>query len=59
MPLAPTLHCPCDGRHLAPAFAYDAPPDGETRFDLGGSPYRRSYNSCRLCGHWFGEHAWR
>lgn len=56
MPLAPTLHCPCGGRHLAPAFSYDAPPDGETRFDLGGSPYRRSYKSCTLCGHWFGEH---
>lgn len=57
MSFAPTLRCPCEGRHLAPAFQYDAPPDGETRFDLGGQPYRRGYDRCMLCEHWFGRHA--
>ena len=56
MPLAATLRCPCDGAHLEPAFAYAAPPAGETRFDLGGSAYARGYDRCRLCGHWFGRH---
>ena len=54
--LAPTLDCPCDGRHLVPAFAYDAPPPGETTFDLEEAPYERAYRSCALCGHWFGAH---
>jgi SAM-dependent methyltransferase len=54
--IAPTLHCPCEGRYRAPAFAYDSPPEGETRFDLGGA-YARSYESCAVCGHWFGRHA--
>ncbi|WP_119168008.1 class I SAM-dependent methyltransferase [Algihabitans albus] len=55
--LAPTLNCPCDGRHLVPAFAYEAPPQGETVFDLEAACYRRAYRSCALCGHWFGAHA--
>lgn len=52
----PTLRCDCGGRHLVPAFAYDAPPPGETRFDLGGQAYARAYDRCTACGHWFGRH---
>jgi len=52
----PTLRCDCGGQHLVPAFAYDAPPDGETRFDLGGQTYARAYDRCTECGHWFGRH---
>ena len=52
----PTLRCDCNGRHLVPAFAYDAAPPGETRFDLGGQTYARAYESCTECGHWFGRH---
>lgn len=52
----PTLRCPCGDRHLAAAFAYDAPPPGETRFDLGGARYARRYDRCTLCGHWFSRH---
>lgn len=55
--IAPTLHCPCDGGYLAPAFAYDAPPAGETRFDLRGANYARAYDRCTLCGHFFGRHS--
>ena len=55
--LAPTLDCPCEGRHLVPAFTYQAPPQGETAFDLEGAPYERAYRSCALCGHWYGAHA--
>lgn len=52
----PTLHCPCAGRHLVAAFSYDAPPKGETRFDLGGAAYARAYDRCTECGHWFARH---
>jgi SAM-dependent methyltransferase len=53
----PTLHCSCSGRHLVAAFAYDGPPAGETRFDLGGAVYARAYDRCTECGHWFARHA--
>jgi len=56
MPIAPTLRCPCGERVLQSAAVYDAPPDGETRFNLGAQPYRRAYRSCAVCGHWFGQH---
>lgn len=49
----PTLHCPCNGRHLEVTFDYDAPPAGETTFDFGEQRYRRSYSRCALCHHWF------
>ncbi|MDA0266993.1 MAG: class I SAM-dependent methyltransferase [Cyanobacteria bacterium] len=52
----PTLHCPCEGRYLERTFEYDAPPAGETAFDLGGQVYSRAYDRCGLCDHWFGHH---
>jgi SAM-dependent methyltransferase len=52
----PTLRCSCSGRHLTEAFVYDAPPDGEVRFDLPTAQYSRAYDRCGLCGHWFGRH---
>lgn len=51
----PSIQCPCRGEFEEPAFSYDAPPDGETRFDFG-SEYRRAYNRCGVCGHWFSRH---
>jgi 2-polyprenyl-3-methyl-5-hydroxy-6-metoxy-1,4-benzoquinol methylase len=54
--IRPTLHCPCDRRFDEPVFKYDAPPAGETRFDLGAQTYCRSYSRCGLCGHWYSEH---
>jgi SAM-dependent methyltransferase len=53
--IAPTLHCPCDRRFVAPAFTYAAPPAGETCFVFTGA-YARAYDRCGLCGHWFGRH---
>jgi SAM-dependent methyltransferase len=52
----PTLQCPCDRRFDEPAFKYDSPPSGETRFELGGQAYCRSYSRCGLCGHWYSDH---
>jgi SAM-dependent methyltransferase len=51
----PTLRCPCDGRHLVPAFAYASRPEGEIAFPLAGD-YRRDYGRCALCEHWFSHH---
>lgn len=51
-----TLSCPCGSAHTRPGFAYDAPPEGEMKFDLKGVPYRRSYAICEICGHWSGQH---
>lgn len=51
----PSIECPCDGAHEVPAITYDAPPKGETLFDLGGA-YKRAYTRCRLCGHYFSRH---
>lgn len=56
MTLGATLQCPCTASDTEFGFSYDAPPEGETRFDLGGATYRRRYRVCRICGHWFGEH---
>ena len=52
----PTLRCFCKGRHLVSSFVYTNPPDGETRFDLNGQVYARSYRRCGLCGHFFSHH---
>jgi SAM-dependent methyltransferase len=57
MPAPPTLHCPCERRHDVPAFSYDAPPPGETKFDLEGRPYRRRYLRCTVCAHWYSENS--
>lgn len=54
--IRPTLNCPCDRHFDEPAFKYDAPPAGETRFDLGGQTYCRAYLCCRLCGHCYSDH---
>jgi SAM-dependent methyltransferase len=51
----PTLSCPCEGRHLASAFAYTERPEGEIAFPLAGE-YRREYRRCSLCEHWFSHH---
>lgn len=55
MRVKPTLQCPCESRHLEPAFQYDAPPAGETAFECAEGAYRRAYSRCGLCGHWFSE----
>jgi SAM-dependent methyltransferase len=54
--IKPTLRCPCNGRYRCLAWSYDAPPAGETRFQLNGSVYKRSYDRCGVCDHLFGRH---
>jgi SAM-dependent methyltransferase len=52
------LTCPmCGSEPLQPAFRYDAPPPGETHFQLGeGQSYGREYRRCPRCGHFIGVH---
>jgi SAM-dependent methyltransferase len=51
----PTLECPCDGQYRVPAYVYDSPPVSETKFDFG-QVYRRGYDRCGVCCHWFSTH---
>ena len=48
--------CGCDGEPREMTFSYTEPPAGETRFDLRGQSYRRHYERCSGCGHWYGVH---
>lgn len=44
--------CPiCTAPGMTTRFRYDAPPEGETRFDLKGEAYRRDVLECGSCGH--------
>lgn len=56
MSIKPTLRCPCEGRFAEQFFHYDAPPKGETAFNLGISEYQRAFLRCRTCSHFFGQH---
>lgn len=48
--------CPiCEAGALSVAHTYDAPPRGETKFDLAGQRYRRSYLRCERCGHFLSD----
>ena len=51
----PKLSCLCDRRFLEDAFRYTEPPAGETIFDFGNTDYKRKYDKCKLCGHWFSD----
>ena len=53
--IKPTLQCPCSGEQLVPVFVYDAPPTGETMFELEARKYERGYSRCGLCGHCFSD----
>lgn len=45
-------YCPmCRMPGMEPHFRYDAPPEGETLFDLRGEQYRRDVLRCPSCGH--------
>lgn len=46
------LGCPCAGEHLVSAWRYDAPPEGETRFQAEGAPYAREVLRCEACHHY-------
>jgi SAM-dependent methyltransferase len=50
-----TLRCACGETSRMPSFAYDARPPGEVDFPLAET-YRRRYDECRICGHFFGVH---
>lgn len=50
------LRCDCEGRFLARAFAYEAPPPGETRFGLSGGAYFREVLRCGVCARFVSAH---
>ncbi len=51
----PTLRCPCGESNFTEALHYKAAPRGEFCFPLVGD-YRRSYDRCNTCGHYFSRH---
>jgi 2-polyprenyl-3-methyl-5-hydroxy-6-metoxy-1,4-benzoquinol methylase len=48
--------CRFDGGSLVEVFAYDRRPEGETRFAIAENDYRRAYDRCETCGHYFARH---
>jgi SAM-dependent methyltransferase len=49
--------CPlCGSSRVEVLFRYDAPPPGETRFELAGRPYERLIRRCQNCGHMTSHH---
>ena len=51
----PTLRCSCGESNFAEALHYEAAPRGEIQFPLVGE-YRRYYDRCTTCGHYFSRH---
>ena len=51
----PTLRCPCGESNFAEALHYETAPRGEIQFSLVGE-YRRYYDRCTTCGHYFSRH---
>ncbi len=47
----PPQACPMCGNELRRAWVYDAPPEGETRFELESDAYHREIHQCQVCGH--------
>lgn len=56
---APRVRCPiCDSGKLDIVFTYDAPPEGETIFEVSRSgKYYREIRQCAGCGHFVNLHA--
>ena len=51
------LHCPCDAKHFSCLFKYQAPPEGEIKFQFSASEqYYREVLRCDLCGHFVSLH---
>lgn len=47
----------CGSTHFSLWFVYQAPPEGETRFELpDNTPYKRKIWQCNLCGHFVNRH---
>lgn len=47
----PTLSCPCREQHYAVWHSYNAPPEGEVKFEFSKATYRRDLVQCLLCRH--------
>ena len=51
------LTCFCASPAFEPYFHYDAPPDGEVRFEFSGGSYARDVLRCASCGHFRSMHS--
>ena len=50
----PPLECACKAAHFRRVHAFEAPPQGETRFPFSAGQYRRAIECCGECGHYRG-----
>ena len=55
-PCRPTINCPCNKAFLQEIFSYTSPPEGETNFNIDADKYKRAYDKCKICGHFFARH---
>ncbi len=54
---AVSSQCLCGGTHFVRVFSYDAPPEGEVRFQFCASNlYHREILRCEECGHFLSVH---
>jgi len=56
MTFQPSINCPCIGQRNTDVLSYSAPPVGETDFGFSKESYRRSFDECVTCGHYFARH---
>ena len=55
--VAAGVRCLCQGERFASVFRYEAPPEGETRFQSSAvSAYHREVLQCQACGHFVSVH---
>ena len=58
--VAAAVRCLCQGERFTRIFVYDAPPEGETRFQCNAtSRYSREVLRCDGCGHFVSIHQMR
>jgi SAM-dependent methyltransferase len=50
-----TINCPCRKNNIIVKFRYNEKPKNETEFGIAKEDYRRNYDQCLICGHFFSD----
>jgi 2-polyprenyl-3-methyl-5-hydroxy-6-metoxy-1,4-benzoquinol methylase len=56
MTLQPSINCKCSCERSQNVLEFSKKPEGETDFRFGNSDYRRAFDECIGCGHYFARH---
>ena len=54
--VSPNINCPCSSNNRVERILFDAKPEGETDFGISKKDYKRYFDQCTTCHHWFGRH---